>query len=37
MATGGNEALFDNGKKFMFLFLCQWLSFFLQHMYYLYL
>lgn len=28
MATGGNEALFDNGKKSMFLFLCQWLSFF---------
>lgn len=32
MATGGNEASFDYGKKSTFLFLCLWLSF-LQHMY----
>lgn len=28
MATVGNEELFDNGKNFMILFLCQWLSLF---------
>lgn len=28
MATVGNEELFDNGKKFMILFLCYWLSLF---------
>lgn len=32
MATGGNEASFDRGKKSMFPFLRPWLRF-LQHMY----
>lgn len=32
MATGGNEASFEYGKKSTFLFLCPWLSF-LQQMY----